>query len=385
MLTVSDVMAHLCVAIGTPLSGTLEQQVRTAALNGWNRLFAIKSDWKWFHRLGTLQLNAAQTTGTVTFTESTRSLVLADATWPSNANEMHVRLGNAWYPVDKRVSSTELTFFPNQHPATDLAAETTYHIQKIIYPLPVEVGDLVQVINPGQTIALIQLSLAQTMEITNTFGIYGQPNAYALIADPKYPDRWSLWMPTILTTDTNLQYLYVQRRPANVIYRESRGQVTLATGTATFTDSICRSSWEGAVLRISRNTEYPTGPWGDMPVSDPILNQDMYEMKIVEYLTATTVRVTDLTNAVATAAPFVVSSHVDVKPGAMETLIQRLAEDQFGIRPVGTHMEGVTSQRRVREAILDAATEDSINFRQSNPLIPLWYRLRLDDIAGSVS
>jgi hypothetical protein len=385
MLTVADCMAALCVAIGQPLSGTSEQQVRTSVYNAWSRLFAVKQDWKWFHRLGTVQMTAAQTTGTITFTESTRRVVLAGATWPANAEDMHIRLVNSWFPIYRRISSTEIELHENQHPATDLAAGTAYHVQKVMYALPVDVGSIVHIVNSSHNIPLLQMNLAETLELSDAFGMFTQPNTYALIANPKFPGRWCLWIPAVVTTDDYLQYLYVQCRPQYVIYREARGTVTLTGGVATFSDAIVRESWEGCVLRISRTQEQPTGAYGDMPVSDVIFNDDMYEMKILEYLTSTTVRVSDGSTTVSSASPYVVSSHVDVRSGAAETLMQRLCEDEYGVRPVGNHTEGITSRRRVITALLDAATEDSVSFRQSNPLIPAWYNMRLRDIVGSVS
>jgi len=47
-------------------------------------------------------------------------------------------------------------------------------------------------------------------------------------------------------------------------------------------------------------------------------------------------------------------------------------------------MEGITSQRRVRQALAEAATEDALGFRTVSPLLPFWYR-SLSDLAGSVS
>lgn len=384
MLTLSDCMAALCVAIGQPLSGTGEQQVRTAVYNAWGRLFAIKQDWKWFHRLGTLQLPAAQSTGTIEFTKSTRRVVLSDATWPSDAEDMHIRLVNSWFPVYRRISSTEIELHENQHPADDLDADTAYHIQKVMHPLPVEVGNIVHVVNSSHNIPLLQTKLADTLELSDAFGMFTQPNTFALIANPKFPGRWCMWIPAIVSTADYLQYLYVQCRPQYVTYREARGTVSVASGVATFSDAIVRESWEGCVLRVSRNQEQPTGAYGDMPVSDVIYNDDIYEMKILEYLTTTTARVSDL-SASASSAPYIVSSHVDVRSGAAETLMQRLCEEEYGVRPVGNHTEGITSKRRVMSALLEAAQEDSASFRQSNPLIPAWYNLRLRDIVGSVS
>ena len=384
MLTLADLMTHLVVQTGSPLAGFHEAKVRTAVMDAWNRLFCVKTDWKWFHRLGFLQIYAAQTTGTIAFDLATRTVTLTDATFPSDAEDMHIRLGNAWYPIYRRTSSTTVTMYPDQHPAEDLAAGTTYHLQQIIYPLPVEVGPIVQMVNPSQNLTMLQLNLMETLELSEAFGSFTQPTTYSLISDPKHPDRWCVWVPSVFTEDDVLHYLYVQRRPARLVFREDRGLVSLSSGVATFSDAICKSSWEGCVLRVSENDEAPTGNWGTVPVADVEYNSmDMQEMKVTEYLTTTTVRVSNTTSTL-TSAPFVLSSHVDVKPGSMETLMQRLAEDEYGMRPVSNHMEGITSQRRVRQALAEAATEDALGFRTVSPLLPFWYR-SLSDLAGSVS
>lgn len=384
MLTVADLMATLAVTIGASLHGNIEQQARTAVWNAWGVLFTKKADWKWYHRLGTLQVRAAQTTGTVAFDLDTRLLTLSDSTWPANVTDMHVRLGNAWFPIFKRTSSTVIELYPNEHPQADLDAGTTYHVQQVMYPLPYDVGSICQVVAPRSSIALLQMNLIDTLDLSVTYGAWAQPSVYSLIASPKHPGRWCMWIPAILTQDDYLQYLFVQTRPQEIVYRESRGRVTLSAGVATFTDDIVRTSWEGCVLRISRNEQQPTGPYGDAPI-DLEFNQDMYEMKIIKYLSATTCQVSDVSTSVAESAPFIVSSHVDVRGGAAEVLMQRLVEDQYGVRPVGNHMEGLTSARRVRDALIDAAAEDAVSFRQRDPLIPAWYNLRLRDIAGNVS
>lgn len=383
MLTVADLMATLCVTIGQPLSGTSEQQVRNAVWNAWSLYYVKKSDWRWAHRLGTLPVYAAVTEGTVEFDLSTRQLTLTDSTWASDIEDQHIKLGNAWFPVRRQVSSTVIEFYENQHPNEDLAAGTTYHAQQVIYPLPFDVGNILQVVSPEANLSLLQMDLAPTLELSDSYGVNTQPNVFAMIASPKWPGRWCIWIPAILSEDSYLQYLYVQCRPKNIVYREARGTVTVASGTATFSDAVVKSYWEGCVLRVSQNDDQPTGPYGDMPVGDPVYNADMDEVRITEYLTSTTCRVSD-SSLSATSKPYVVSSHVDVRSGAAEVLMQRLCEHQYGVRPVGNHTEGVTSERRVRDALIMASAEDALSFRQNNPLIPVWYNLRLRDIAGVV-
>lgn len=379
MITLADMMAHLCVQIGSPLSGLLEQKVRTSVLDGWNRLFSLNVNWRWYTRTGYLQLSVAQTEGSAEFNRATLQVTLTDATFPANAESMHIRLGNSWYPVYRRLDDTTVELRSPAHPAADIDAGAAYVLQQTVYPLPVEVGGVLQVIRPDQSVQLIQYDPVAVLDMSETFGTLSRGAAYALVSYGKYPDRWCLWVPHVIEEDHVLKYLYRQRRPAIVVFREDAGSVTVADGVATFSDAVVRRHWEGCVLRVSRNDQTPTGNHGDIPASDVEYNVDMDEMTITEYLTASTCRVSDQACELADA-PFTVSSHIDVKPGAMETLVQRLVEDAYGVRPVGTHMEGITSARRVREAASEAMVEDASGFRSNDPAVMVWYR-RLSDIA----
>lgn len=381
LLTFSDVTHHLAAQIGQVLAGPLEMKVRTAVNNAWGRLMDIDR-WRYFHRLGSLQVRAAQTTGSVEFDYATRTLTLTSAAWPANAVDMHVRLENSWFPVQERISGTELRLYENQHPAEDLDAQTAYHIQKVVHPLPPEVGDIVQIIDPDASRTLGSLDLCSTMILSEAFGQFSQPTSYALVQDPRFQGQWCLWIPSIVLQNTLLQYLYVVKRPSSTVSSVTQGTVTLASGTATFTDAVIRRNMVGAVLRISNNDEPPTSDYGTMSAQGGLTNTDIVETVITEYLTTETCMVRDLIST-ATAKPFEISSHIDVRKGAMETLMLRLAEQEFGIRPNASHMEGFTSEKRVHQAVLEAMENDAISFSGQSSWLPVWYRLRLQDLSGS--
>lgn len=381
LLTFSDVTHHLAAQIGQVLSGPLEMKVRTAVNSAWGRLMDLDR-WRYYHRQGSLIIQACQTTGSIEFDYATQTVTLSDATWPTDAADQHIRLGNSWFPVKQRVSDTEILLYENQHPSTDLDPSTAYWLQKVQHPLPVEVGDIVQIIDPTQSVTLSQLDLVDTMVLSEAFGQYSQPVSFTLIQDPRIQGKWCLWIPSIVTTPTTLQYLYVARRPEKTIPTESAGQVSLSSGTATFTDAVVRTWWEGAVLRISNNDQFPTSEYGNLSNQGGLTNTDVTETIITEYINPTSCKVRDILSS-STSKPYEVSSHIDVRKGAMETLMLRIAEQEFGIRPNASHMEGFTSEKRVRQALLEAMETDSICFSglRSN-MLPAWYRLRLQDLSG---
>ena len=383
MLTYADLINHLSVQIGQPLVGLNLQKARTAVSNAWTRLMDMHQ-WRYYQRVGYLMIDAAQQTGTVEFTESTRLVTLTDATWPADVTSKHIRFDNAWYPVKERTSSTVIELYPDKHPPRDVAAGSTYWLQKVLHPLPYEVGDVVQIINPLHNVNMQQAPLNVVHIMSDTFGQVSQPTVYALIADDRNPGRWCLWCPAVLTQDITLNYIYSFKRSNRIIGSETRGTVTLTGGTATFSDAVATDNFVDAVLRISKNSLVPTSKYGraDADIND--LNTDVIETIIDTVTSSTVVEVRDTTSA-ASAKLYEVSSRIDVREnGAMEVLLQRLCEDEWGVRPVANHMEGLTSRRKIEQALQEAMSADALGYGNGHSILSQWGRMRLSDIAWSV-
>ncbi len=383
MLTVADLVNHIGVQVGQCLVTTALQKARLAVSNGWSRMMDMFR-WRYYYRHAYLQMDVAQTTGSIQFVESTRLVTLTGATWPTDVTSKHIRFDNAWYPIKTRTSSTVIELYPEKHPAQDIAAGTSYSLQKVLYPLPFEVGEIVQLINPAHTMALHHGSLIDVHVMSDTFGQTAQPTTFTLVADDRHPGRWCLWCPAIIVNATTLNYLYIARRNEKLVVSETRGTVTISGGIATFSDAVVNDNFIGAVLRVSKNSLPPSSKYGRMDHDINDLNMDCNEV-IIETVTSTTQCTVRDASLSASAKLYEVSSLIDVKEGSsMEVLLQRLVEDEWGVRPVANHMEGLTSQRKIREALQEAMSADQIAFSGAHPLLPIWYNLRLSDIAGSV-
>lgn len=378
MITVADMMSHLAIQANTPLAGFLEAKVRTAVLQAWARLMAM-FDWAYFHRMGTLITFAGQREGTVDFDYDTRRVTLTGATWPTDVVAQHIRLDHNWYPVYQRVSSTVIELYSGRHPEDDLD-DVEYLVQQTLYPLPSDVGDVVQVLEGTQNMQLQRLNLLEAFQIQEGFAWSpALPTTYALVADSANPQRWSMWIPTEQTQRTSLQYMYVMRRPSNVLVRENRGTVTVASGVATFSEAVVSSLWAGALLRVgTTGVSQPTGDFGDVPGTDVLFNRDCTEVRVLERLSSTTCRISDTTLA-ATNVTYVASSHIDVCDGSMEALLMRLCEDEYGVRLVGNHTERMVSASRIASAFNDAKASDG-RYVRNKGAERWWYGLRLRDV-----
>jgi len=379
VITVSDMMSHIAVQLDTPVTGWMEGKVRTAVLSAWARLMALH-EWAYFHRMGTLVTYAGQSTGTADFDASTRQLTLTGATWPSNATSLHVRLNHNWYPVYRRISNTVIELFEGKHPQDDLD-DYAYLIQQILYPLPQDVGDIVQVIEGTTNISMLRLNLLEAFQIQEGFAWSPVlPTCYALVGDSSNPQRWNLWLPLEQTQDSVLQYMYKARRPNDVLTREDRGTVTVTGGVATFSEAVVKPLWNGAnvLLRLSTDENSPTGTFGDTVNGDLRYNRDCYEVRVLERLTPTTCRISDASLALTNVA-YTASSLIDTGDAAMELLVARLAEDEYGSKMVGNHGEKLVSGAKLAAAFHEAKSADARTVRGKTTAAS-WYGLRLRDI-----
>ena len=379
MITVSDVMSHIAVQLDSPITGWLEGKVRSAVLAAWARLMTLH-EWAYFHRMGTLVTYAGQSTGTIDFDTTTRQVTLTDATWPSNATSRHIRIDHNWYPVYRRVSSTVIELYEGKCPQKNYA-DAAYVIQQVVYPLPQDVGDIVQVIEGTQNISMTRLNLIEAFQIQEGFAWSPVlPTCYALIGDSSNPQRWNMWIPIEQTQDSVLQYMYKSRRPNDVLTREDRGTVTVASGVATFSEDVVTPLWSGAnvLLRLSNDESMPTGNFGDASAGDLRYNRDCYEVRVLERLTSTTCRISNTTLALTDVA-YTASSLIDTGDATMEILVARLAEDEYGAKMVGNHSERIVSASKLATAYHEAKSADARAVR-SKSTAAAWYGLRLRDI-----
>ena len=379
MLTVADLMTHLAVQLDTTLGGTLEAKVRTAALAGWARLMTMRH-WAYFHRSGSVRVYAGVSDGTVSYDSSSQSVTLTGSSWPADVTAKHIRLRQNWYAIARRVSNSVVTLYPGQSPSTSLTGEA-YLLQQVLYPLPYDVGDVVQMLEGQQNLQMMRLSILEAHQLQEgPTWTPSLPRTFALVGDSANPQRWSLWLPSQQSIDTELQYLYIARKPPSVLVLESRGLCSVSNGVATFTDAVVAKNWANAVLRVSStDADVPTGEFGDLTQADVQYNPSA-EMRVTDVLSDTQCRVTDVSVSFQDKA-FTASSFVDCADGVMQSLLLRLIEHEYGVRMVGGHQEMLVSARRLADAFNDAVSADGRDVRNKGAL-GRWYGLRLQDIGS---
>ena len=383
MITVADMISFLATQLDTAVAGSLEQRIRNAVFGAWARLMSLHK-WAYFHRTGVLRVYPGQKTGACSYSLTTNRVTLTGAVWPTNAEQRHILLDRTWYPIARRVSDTVIQL-SGQGPAADLT-DVAYNIQQVLYPLPSEVSDIMVVYEAKQNVRMWRVSPTTAFQIQEGFSWSPTlPTVYSIVAAAGNPGKWMFWIPCEIFQTTELAYMYYARRPATVLYRESRGTVTISGGVATLSSPVATAAWLGACLRVGVGPEsIPVGTYGDYTNDPSVVEPASTEVLVTEVLSATQVRISDAALA-ASGVGYTASSHIDVGGGCMETLLLRLCEDQYGTRPVAGHAERMVSQSQLGRSLQEAMAEDGRSTMNMRDELRYWYNLQLKDVAYVVS
>ncbi len=165
LLTYGDMIDEL-VHFLDGLPEEASQDRARQAIQAAYRELPLSHKWRYFTAHGRINVTAEYTTGTVTYTSSTRTLTLASGTWPDWARSGRLLIGSdtVIYKVAERSSDSEITLEADFCPAADVAAGTSYTLYRAVYPLPADMRGLEEIhdeatlwsttyINPGEWVA----------------------------------------------------------------------------------------------------------------------------------------------------------------------------------------------------------------------------------------
>lgn len=152
LLTFSDVVEHVRSILGSNASTDVTRDARRAIINAYDE-FAAARRWTYYIGRGRVNTVAPYSTGTITYTHSTRTLTLASGTWPTWASYGVVLIASVPYEVASRTSDSVLILSVNSNPGANVAAGTTYTIYRDKYPMPADFLAADQFMGLGTSIA----------------------------------------------------------------------------------------------------------------------------------------------------------------------------------------------------------------------------------------
>lgn len=313
---------------------------------------SAKNTWNYLKRRTQLNTTAPYSTGTVTYTASTRTLTLSGGTWPTNAVSGEILINRNVYAIERRVSGTVLILLSDRSPVVDLAAGTSYTWVQTIYQLPrdfVELRGIVEIerlwnvtyMTPEMMLARSQLWFSASNSLFYTI-MGGTGGRMVLQFTP----------PPSLARTFDLIY-QGKPRPPVLSAPYSTGTVTTVAGSTTVT--LTGSTWPaalaaGCVFRLG-GTAVPTGANGNNPY---------VEEQIIQSITDTTHL--ELASSMVTAASgvkYAIDDPIDIETMAMQSYFDRLCEHNLMVLHQSGADKIAQSSRLMYEAQIEAKAMDS--------------------------
>jgi hypothetical protein len=381
LLTVADAIDHTLDAV---LAGDASPRSRRMATRAVQEAYAelpMRRNWRYFYRPFTIVTAAQQTTGSVAYTASSRSVTLTGTTWPSDVTKYALWIEGVRYGITTRTSSTVIVLDEKDAPTSDIAAGTEYTLARDTYELPDNLrkllslydtsapGRLIECVDPGDIIW--EQRIARTASTPRLYSVYRSEQFASGMAIHFAP------APTSAITYQALGLFWPQ--PLKVLdYNLGTVSTTADSASVTGASTAFTSSMDGAVLRVSSSgsLKLPTDLQGEIDKNrlEPYALQRVIKSRD----SATALTLEQVADTTLTTSGYRISSRIDIEPGSMRNAFLRCCEARFSPNDRKGAQEREAAYER---ALMLAMAADQ---RLEETLPTGWSPNSLADIAASV-
>lgn len=322
--TYADVIEHLIQSSGGGAQDAEQRDIRTAAQNAY-RDVTSEADWECYHKLHRIALEAPVTGGTVQYTNSTKALVLSDATLPStDLNHWRIIINRDVCRFASSSSSTDAVLDSIINPTADVAAGTTCTIYKNTYALPTDFRNMDNPIPKNLWSSGCYLTPGEFARYERRVLLAGSPFRWTIENDTEQIGGFVVRTWGYPVSDESLDFLY--RRWPRQIKRSGHesasrvGTVSTTAGSTTVTGSgtSFTSAMVGSYIRISGDsTNSPEGLGG--------LNPYQEQLRIKSVASTTSLTAETAAEYTASGVKYIVTDPLDI-PYYMVSLMQACSE-----------------------------------------------------------
>lgn len=334
LATYRDVVDHVLDYLGGNVTDMDSERFARRAVQLAVNEFHAKRTWTIFYKRGRIVTNAPYATGTITFDYTggavERQITLTDGTWPAWSGSGTLIINNILYPVWQRVSDTVLQLQTNTSMTSDVADATAYNLVQENYPLPVDFGQMQEIVNSSQGGWMTYLTPGEFMAQQRQYNTTGVPYSYTFQNDPLYRGTLAIAFYPFADIAYTMDMIYRrQSRSLNsqgaspvVAYTTGKTTLTSASTTVTGAGTSWTSGMAGCVIRFAAatNGEVPTGPSGTSPF--------YIQRMVVSVTNANALVIDQVTGEDLTSVPYSISDPVDLEYAAMMTYFLRECEKQ---------------------------------------------------------
>ena len=331
LYTYKDLIDHLVNYSGGVGHAATLPRIKFAVQQAYRNLVNYH-EWKYLYRNLVILTNAPYDTGTVAYDHTggtyERQLTLTTGTWPTWAEQGHVRIDGEFYEVESRKSSSVVTLRENSNPGQDVASGETYTLYQSRYTLPADFRKTYSGVLQSQAGPLRYVPPDQWHFDERYFHSQGTVQTWTVMGSPNDPGRMSLYFAPYPGTATTIAFLY-QRLSRPMKYdgtgsAESTGTISWsASGTAiTGSGTSFTSAQIGSVIRAGSASVAPDGIEGANPYSEQGI--------ILSVASGTSATLQSASTAAVSGVKFTISDPVDIPQHMLDALF-RGCELQLGV------------------------------------------------------
>ncbi|HET6575194.1 MAG TPA: hypothetical protein VFG68_16425, partial [Fimbriiglobus sp.] len=350
-VTFSDLLDHALAYLGGDAGRANSDRARRAVLAAYQDL-PTRHPWKHYQTLGRVVTVASYATGTVAYTNSTRTVTLSGGTWPSWAASGTIVIADVPYDVETRDSNSALTLGTAQNPGADVAALTSYTLYQDTYAAPTDLltGYELTLDAVGNRLAYRPPSeWAQLRRVNSTVG---RPQLFCLTGGGTAAAGLVFRFWPAPDTIYPIDLLYKRRPRALAFDRKDAGTASATTSSTALTgaNTAFAAAMAGSVVRLAAdNKDAPTGNDGN--------NRAQFEGVISSVTSATALTLAAVADQTLAGVKYVISDPADIDQDVHLRLLYRLIERQCRI--MARMKELPEEDREYQKALAEAREADS--------------------------
>lgn len=356
--TFQDAIDHLIDLKGPDRTLVTLRKAKRAIVEAYRDLASYRR-WTYYQQRARITTVASYTTGTVQYTNSTRTLAISGGTWPSWITSGIVQINQIPYQVDSVDPNTaaNIILSPTSNPGADLAAGTSFVAYQESYPLPDDFQSVGATINATNLYIPVPGQVSDLIETTRLSGGPTIPRMYAFTSDPHVTDGLVIRFAPPPNQVINYEVYYQRRGRRLGVDNYSTGTLTTTAGSTSVTGSgtAFTSLHAGCVVRFSADSaNLPTSIYGS---SDSTINTNpaVFQGIIQSVTSGTAFKLQSAAPTSLSGVKFTVSDPIEVEVGAMFTAFLRKAELAFA-RFCNDSLSAPMAA--AHDALMDAAAAD---------------------------
>lgn len=377
MITYKDLIDHGLDYLGGASDPLNERLVRRACQSALQTL-AAEHEWSYYVTNGFLDVTGTYSTGTISYTHSTRSVTLVSGTWPDWAPYGLIVIADIAYEVATKESSSVITLSRSSNPGANVASGTSYTLLRDTYPMRTDFMEE-QCTRMNSSWGLLSFcAMDQMLHMRQTRYQAGTPTFYAFVGDPNYMGAMAIVLSPPPSEAGSLSYVY-RRKPRELNLVEYKSGLATTTANLATVSGTGGTAWTskliGSTIRFNEAAtspnvaDYPTGRIGPYP--------SYRDRTVIAVGSTTSLTVDAVLDESLSGVKYTISDPVDIEEGAMLTYLLRSIEKQLRIVRRMKDMDGEEMQlEKARRVAYAADSRTSAPRAAGGPV--LWPRSMAD-------